>query len=260
MTAPQTMPTEAFRPIPLRVGDGISGRAGFFLRRVVDLQLNTVWKFLSPRFPLLQGDLLDVGCGEMPFRGMLPGGIRYTGIDVQQAGDFGMHDHDEIKIFDGRSIPFPDEHFDVVLCTEVLEHAEDPEALIAEMRRVLRPGGALLATVPFAARVHYAPHDYHRFTRFRLDAMFSQFCDVHIAERGDDIAVIANKLIVLWIRLARPSLWWWLRWPAALALMPVAVIFLVAAHLSMQTGSGSADDPLGYAVEAKKCAPISPPA
>ena len=252
MNAEQTRPVEAFRPIPLRVGQGLSGRAGFWLRRAVDLQLNTVWRFLSPRFRVLQGDLLDVGCGEMPFRSMLPAGIRYTGIDVQQAVDFGMHDHDEIRMFDGRSIPFPDNRFDAVLCTEVLEHAEDPEALIAEMLRVLRPGGTMLATVPFSARVHYAPHDYNRFTRYRLAAMFSQFSKVQIDERGDDIAVIANKLIVLWIRLARPSRWSWLGWPAALALMPVAVVFLAIAHLSIQTRSGSADDPLGYAIEAKK--------
>jgi SAM-dependent methyltransferase len=204
---------------------------------------------------LYWGDLLDVGCGEMPFRGMLPSGIRYTGIDVQQAGDFGMHDHDEIKLFDGRSIPFPDENFDVVLCTEVLEHAVDPEALIAEMWRVLRPGGIMLVTVPFSARVHYAPHDYNRFTRYRLTAMFSQFTTLQIEERGDDIAVIANKLIVLWIRLARPSARWWLRWPAAIALMPIAVLFLVIAHLSIQTRSGSVNDPLGYAIYARRYAP-----
>ena len=69
-----------------------------------------------------------------------------------------------------RRIPFPDGHFDALLCTEVLEHAVAPEALIAEMHRVLRPGGSLVLTVPFAARVHHIPYDFHRFTRYQVAA------------------------------------------------------------------------------------------
>ena len=67
------------------------------------------------------------------------------------------------------------------------------------------PGGTLLATVPFAARVHHAPYDFHRFTRFRLAALFKDFRDVEVEERGDDLAVIANKLIAVAMRLARAA-------------------------------------------------------
>ena len=62
------------------------------------------------------------------------------------------------------------------------------------MRRVLKPGGTLLATVPFSARVHYAPYDVHRFTKYALTEMFAGFEAVTIEERGNDLAVIANKL------------------------------------------------------------------
>ena len=43
---------------------------------------------------------------------------------------------------------FPDDHFDCVLCTEVIEHIDDSQAALAEMRRILRPGGVLVLSTP----------------------------------------------------------------------------------------------------------------
>jgi SAM-dependent methyltransferase len=198
------------------------------------------------------GAVLDVGCGEMPFRELLPPAARYTGIDVPEAKDFGMARRPEIIAFDGVHIPFPDLSFDHILCTEVLEHVEDPEALIAEMHRVLRPAGTLVVTVPFSARVHHAPFDYHRFTRYRLARMFAAFGGLEISERGDDLAVIANKLIVICMRLAQPSIRLIWRLPLLLLVGPAAVLGLCIAHLSLWLGWGSKADPLGYGVFARK--------
>jgi SAM-dependent methyltransferase len=198
--------------------------------------------------------LLDVGCGEMPFRALLPSGVTYTGIDVPAAESFGMGRNFDIVYFDGKTIPFANASFDSVLCTEVLEHAEDPARLIAEMLRVLRPGGTLLATVPFSARVHHAPHDFHRFTPFRLATLFSDFTHFELEERGDDLAVIANKLIVVAARLARPRPYVALLWrlPILVLLSPIVLIALGVAHLSLLWGWGSRMDPLGYGVHAVK--------
>jgi SAM-dependent methyltransferase len=246
--------TEEFKPIPVRRSPGVLGRARFTLRLLVDLQLLTCQRFLAPRLSQLNGALLDVGCGEMPFRTLLGPGASYTGIDVPRADAFGMRQNPDIVAFDGRKIPFPDASFDNLLCTEVLEHVEDPSGLITEMLRVLRPGGALLATVPFSARVHHAPYDFHRFTRFRLAALFKGFAQVEVEERGDDLAVIANKFVVVAARLVRPrpivSLLW--RLPLILVLIPIVLIALLVAHLSMFLGWGSRMDPLGYGVRAVK--------
>jgi SAM-dependent methyltransferase len=252
MTSPAV--TEEFKPIPVRRTEGLLGDAKFALRLAVDLQLLTCQRFLAPRLAKLSGRLLDVGCGEMPFRALLAPGTSYTGIDVPSAQAFGMTQHPDIVPFDGRAIPFPDAVFDNILCTEVLEHVEDPQGLVEEMRRVLKPGGTLLATVPFAARVHHAPYDFHRFTRFRLASLFKDFRDVEVEERGDDLAVIANKLIAVAMRLAksRPSVALLWRAPLLLLLAPVVLFALLVAHLSMAFGWGSRMDPLGYGVKAVK--------
>jgi SAM-dependent methyltransferase len=245
---------EKFKPIPVRRDKGLFGSVLFYLRLLLDLQLLTCMRFLAPRLAHVQGSLLDVGCGEMPFRALLALEVTYVGIDVPAAHAFGMMQHPEIIAFDGTHIPFQDAVFDCVLCTEVLEHVEEYASLIAEMARVLKPGGRLLVTVPFAARVHHAPHDFYRFTRFRLQTLFKGFGAVEVIERGDDLAVIANKLIVVTLRLARPVVSVGIMWrlPILLVLMPFVFVALMVAHLSIMLGWGSRTDPLGYGVVAVK--------
>jgi SAM-dependent methyltransferase len=252
MNAQLGTPIEQIKPIPVRISGGVAGKLKFFARRTVDLQLQTIWRFLGPILPQLEGKLLDVGCGEMPFRFALSPQVHYTGIDVEAAVAFGMAGSESIHIFDGRNIPFPDNHFDHILCTEVLEHAENPETLMAEIHRVLKPAGSLTLTVPFSARVHHAPYDFHRFTTYRLAAMLKPFGQFEIAERGNDVAAIANKLVVLCMGLLRPGLGLIWRAPLALAAAPFAGLFLLAAHACIILDMGSKDDPLGYAVRAYK--------
>ena len=54
-----------------------------------------------------------------------------------------------------------------------MEHVPEPAGFLAEASRCLRPGGRLLLTVPFAARWHYIPHDYWRFTPSALERLLS---------------------------------------------------------------------------------------
>jgi SAM-dependent methyltransferase len=253
MNTSMTVSKEQTRPIPVRGPSGLLSHLIFKLRLVGDLQLKTIWQFLEPQFRSMQrGALLDVGCGEMPFRAFLPPGIAYTGIDVPEAREFSMSGDDDIHEFDGCSIPFPDAHFDYALCTEVLEHAEQPEVLVAEILRVLRPGGTLVATIPFSARVHYAPYDFQRYTLFGLRRLFATFEQVHIEPRGNDIAVIANKMIVLAARQLQPSFWLPIKLLIAIPLLATAAVFLALAHVAMWLDWGSKDDPLGYAITAKR--------
>lgn len=70
--------------------------------------------------------------------------------------------------------------FDVVVCTEVLEHTLNPFAAVAEIFRVLRPGGLLVASTPFNFRIHGPLPDCWRFTEHGIRALLENFEDIRI--------------------------------------------------------------------------------
>jgi SAM-dependent methyltransferase len=117
---------------------------------------------------------LDVGCGLKPFASSFIH-AHYTGIDVAVSGR-----PEELKkpdkIFDGINIPYEDGMFDGILCTQVLEHVENLDLLMAECNRVLKIGGRFVVSVPFVYREHEQPHDFRRFTSFGLILALKRNC------------------------------------------------------------------------------------
>jgi SAM-dependent methyltransferase len=65
-------------------------------------------------------------------------------------------------------LPFHDGHFDLAICTDVLEHVEDEREVGRELFRVIKPGGSLWLTMPLLYREHESPFDYRRLTSFGL--------------------------------------------------------------------------------------------
>jgi SAM-dependent methyltransferase len=120
---------------------------------------------------------------------------------------------------DAYRLPFDDGAFDVVLCAEVLEHMHTPALALAEMSRVLKAGGRLLLTTPFAYPIHYAPTDYYRFTRFGLSHLLGEWEVESLTEATTDGAALATffhhwllkKKGFMW---KAPKLAWWLVWRA----------------------------------------------
>jgi SAM-dependent methyltransferase len=247
------MTTEAMRPMANTGPQSGLGKVKFYGRMLLDLQLWTVYRDLKRTLPDLKGDVLDVGCGQSPYRFLLnPDATRYVGIDIPDAGKFDYDNPDKVP-FDGRHIPFPDGHFDAVLCTEVLEHVADFQTLADEIHRVMKDGGELLVTVPWSARFHYVPYDFFRYTPSSLGLIFSKFRDVTITPRGTDVSAIGSKLVVLWFRNAFGASGWRLLWaPLWLVTSPLLLIVIAIVHLCTLMGAGSTDDPLGYTVTAKK--------
>ena len=112
--------------------------------------------------------LLDAGAGELGNRPLCQH-LEYVSQDFCQyegQGDGqGLHngrwDTSRIDLVcDITAIPEPDASFDAVLCSEVLEHVPDPTRALDEFARLLRPGGRLLLTAPFASFVHMAPYHF----------------------------------------------------------------------------------------------------
>jgi SAM-dependent methyltransferase len=92
--------------------------------------------------------VLDVGCGRGDsvdaFRAVDPS-VRWVGIDLPDSVEAAERTRDdaEFLVFDGEHMPFADASVDVVFCRQVLEHVERFDVLLAEIARVLRPGGGL---------------------------------------------------------------------------------------------------------------------
>jgi methionine biosynthesis protein MetW len=98
---------------------------------------------------------LDVGCGDGGTSGtwIARHAAGYVGVDISKSGveTARARGLDAREISDATDLPFEDASFDLVTCTEVLEHLFEPQNAVSEMVRVLRPGGRILVTVPNAA-------------------------------------------------------------------------------------------------------------
>ena len=97
-------------------------------------------------------------------------------------------------IGDAHKLPFKDGTFEVVVCSEMLEHAENPQKVVSEIERVLNPGGCVVLTTRFAFPVHDAPNDYWRFTPYGLRKLFSEFEVIEFATDGGPFHAIAIQL------------------------------------------------------------------
>lgn len=254
LTATTTAPTVERRRPPrnaLARGDGVAAALKARLQLLLDLQVATVRRDVRAWLQEQAGELLEVGCGDQPYRDLVPATCRYTGVDTIHAGDdFGMDRRDGVIRYEGDRLPCADRAFDAAFHTEVLEHVYETDAFLAECRRVLRPGGRLMFTVPFQARFHFIPHDYFRFTPAALEKLLQAagFEEVAVKPRGTDITVAAYKLAAVPFRWAFGSLA-----QKALFLLsaPLLALALAVAHLSLATKLGSADDCLGYTVYAR---------
>jgi SAM-dependent methyltransferase len=139
------------------------------------------------------GALLDIGCGNKPYEKMFVDKITsYTGCDVAQSSE------ERVDIIcPATAIPLPSDHFQTVLCTQVIEHVADHKALLSEAYRLLSAGGVLILSGPLYWPLHEEPHDYFRFTEhgFRYLLNESGFSGVEIMPNGGKWALCGQALI-----------------------------------------------------------------
>jgi SAM-dependent methyltransferase len=115
-----------------------------------------------------QGDskdfrVLDAGAGKAPFRELFDH-VTYETADFGQVTNKAYAQLD--YVCDLTEIPVDESTYDLVLCTQVMEHVPDPLAVLREFHRVLKPGGQAWLSAPFFFMEHEKPYDFHRFTQF----------------------------------------------------------------------------------------------
>lgn len=226
------------------------------VRRFFDLQAGSVWNDLATELPKVNGTVLDVGCGAQPYRSLLPPDVKYIGIDTIDAkSKFGYEIPDTIY-FSGDILPVETESVDFILCTETLEHILDPSLFLNEIYRCLRPGGRIIFTVPFAARWHFVPYDYWRFTPSGLNYLLNKagFVNVGVYARGNQLTVACYKDMALILSLllsqsSNPFLVWLHRLTGLIA-APLLLILTIIANFSLKMEGG--DDCLGYTILAER--------
>lgn len=183
----------------------------------------------------IDGLLVDIGCGARPYAAMFSH-CRYLGLEVTQHSPRGSARQPDI-FFNGRALPLRSESADAILCTQVLEHVFEPPDFLAEIRRVLKPGGRLLLTVPFMWDEHEQPFDYARYSSFGLR---------HLLQKAGFRVLVFDKTLPGLPTLGQLALCWshkqtqgWPRLPRVVARamisMPVNLLSLIAERLPTTT-------------------------
>lgn len=149
----------------------------------------------------LRGRILDVGCGKGEARRWLGEHTEYVGLDNRPGPGVSV-------VGDAQALPFGDETFDGVLCASALEHVVDERQAIAELYRVVKPGGTVLITLPFLLHYHQDPEDYRRLTKPGLTDLLRRagFTTVRTYANYGAFTVIEFVLFSLFVHARREHL------------------------------------------------------
>jgi len=129
--------------------------------------------------------VLNIGSGKYyEYKNLFPNQLT---VDIDQKREPDV-------VADAHTLPFENESFGIILCTEVLEHTLEPQKVINEFERILRPGGKVILTTRFVYPLHDTPHDYWRFTRFGLLELFKNYKVNEIVSETDTFSAIGALL------------------------------------------------------------------
>ncbi len=127
---------------------------------------------------------LNVGAGKTTFHEYFPNQVT-TDVEVRPGT------HIDIVADAHNLSAIPNHTYEVVLFTEVLEHLHTPHLAIAELRRILKPGGLLLLTTRFIFPLHGSPVDYYRYTKYGLRHLLQDFEIVELSAEANTMETLA---------------------------------------------------------------------
>ena len=164
---------------------------------------NAIFESIRSNIPYFNGNLLDVGCGKMPYkRYILDNSLvtHYLGLDIEGAIEYDSKIKPDV-VWDGIKMPIASESYDTVIATEVLEHCFEPEVLLKESYRVLKPNGYFFFTVPFLWNLHETPNDAYRYTPYAIKRHLNNvgFRDIKLEATGGWHASMA-QMLGLWVK------------------------------------------------------------
>lgn len=163
--------------------------------------------------------ILDAGAGEGKFAGVFSR-HQYTGVDLG-IGDTDWNYAGLDALADLERLPFLDDTFDACINIVTLEHVREPAAVVKELYRTLKPGGAILLVTPHEWEEHQQPHDYFRYTRFGMEYLLKNagFTGLVIEPVGGFFRLLSRRLLN-GLQFF-PGIW---VIPAALILVPPALV------------------------------------
>lgn len=141
----------------------------------------------------IKGKTLDVGCGNKPYAHLFQSS-EYVGLEIDTPQNRVIMNAD--YFYDGKTFPFDDVSFDSLVANEVFEHVFEPDQFLSEARRILKPNGVILLTMPFVWDEHEQPYDFARYSSFGIRALLVKHSfEVQQQRKStDDIRVIFQLL------------------------------------------------------------------
>jgi SAM-dependent methyltransferase len=189
--------------------------------------------------------ILDAGAGElrnkphcMHLAYISQDVCQYEGTGDAKGLQTGKWDTSKIDLVcDIANIPEPDASFDAILCSEVLEHVPDAVAVLNQFQRLLKSGGTLILTAPFASFVHFAPYHFASgFSRYWYEyhLPLKGFDVQELSPNGDWFGFLRQEMLRLPQMAKRYGDWCW---PFAYVVAGFGLLYF-----SLRIKSRAADD------------------
>ncbi len=171
------------------------------------LVYNIIDRILIQNKHLYKGVIYDLGCGEKPYeKFFLEHADRYVGVDWSNTPHLLKAD---IIADLNKPLPIDPGVADVIISISVLEHLCEPQIMLGEAYRILKPGGSIFLQVPWQWWIHEAPYDFYRYSPFGLKYLFEKtgFKEVNVQPTAGYFSMKvlkANYFMLRLIKLPKP--------------------------------------------------------